>query len=64
MALISPGAVDTRMMNAALDHAGLKNANFLITTEQSAEAVINVVDQYERQHSGVFMAHTGEQLPW
>ncbi len=64
IALISPGAVDTRMMNAALDHANYKGKSFMITTAQSAEAVINVIDQYELKHSGAFMAHTGEQLPW
>ena len=64
IALISPGAVDTRMMNAALDHANYKGKSFMITTAQSAEAVINVIDQYERKHSGMFLAHTGEVLPW
>jgi NAD(P)-dependent dehydrogenase (short-subunit alcohol dehydrogenase family) len=64
IALISPGAVDTRMMNAALDHANYKGKSFMITTAQSAEAVINVIDQYELKHTGAFMAHTGEQLPW
>ncbi len=64
VALVSPGAVDTRMMNAALDHSGYKGPNFMITTEESAEAVINVIDQYERKHTGMFLAHTGEVLPW
>jgi len=64
IALISPGAVDTRMMNAALDHANYKGKSFMITTAQSAEAVINVIDQYELKHTGAFMAHTGEELPW
>jgi NAD(P)-dependent dehydrogenase (short-subunit alcohol dehydrogenase family) len=64
IALISPGAVDTRMMNAALDHANYQGKSFMITTEESAEAVINVIDQYERKHSGMFLAHTGEVLPW
>jgi len=64
IALVSPGAVDTRMMNAALDHANYKGKSFMITTAESAEAVINVIDQYERKHSGMFLAHTGEVLPW
>lgn len=64
VALISPGAVDTRMMDEALGHAGMNNRSFLISTEESAEAVINVADQYELKHTGVFMAHTGEELPW
>lgn len=64
VALVSPGAVDTRMMNAALDHANYKGKSFMITTAQSAEAVINVIGQYERKHTGMFLAHTGEVLPW
>ena len=64
VAIISPGAVNTRMMDAALDHAGMKYRGFLISTEQSAEMVINVADQYELKHTGRFMAHTGEELPW
>jgi NAD(P)-dependent dehydrogenase (short-subunit alcohol dehydrogenase family) len=65
VALVSPGAVDTRMMDAALGHAGMKKTpGFLITPAESAEAVINVIDQYELKHTGVFMAHTGEMLPW
>lgn len=64
IALVSPGAVDTRMMNAALDHANYQGKSFMITTAESAEAVINVIDQYERKHSGMFLAHTGEVLPW
>ena len=64
VALISPGAVDTQMMNTALKSTGIKRASFLITPEQSAEAVINVIDQYELQYTGVFMAHTGDMLPW
>jgi len=65
--LISPGAVDTKMMNSALDHSNMNvkgRANFLITPQQSAEAVINVADQFEMKYTGYFMAHTGEMLPW
>ncbi len=64
VALISPGAVDTRMMEEALGHAGMKNRSWLITPAESAEGVINVIDQYELKYSGRFMAHTGEELPW
>ena len=63
IALVSPGAVDTRMMNAALDHANFKG-NFLITPAESAEAVINVVDQYDIQMTGAFMSHRGDPIPW
>jgi NAD(P)-dependent dehydrogenase (short-subunit alcohol dehydrogenase family) len=62
VAIVSPGAVDTDMMNLALDRAGVKFQ--LLTTEQSAEAVINVISQYELKHTGVFMSHEGEELPW
>ena len=61
--LISPGAVDTEMMNSALDHAGFKG-NFLITPEESAEAVINIIDQYNFEMSATFMSHRGDVIPW
>lgn len=63
VALISPGAVDTEMMNSALDHAGFKG-NFLITPEESAEAVINIIDQYDLKMTGTFMSHRGDVIPW
>jgi NAD(P)-dependent dehydrogenase (short-subunit alcohol dehydrogenase family) len=64
VALVSPGAVDTQMMNSALSHAGMKKANFLITTEESAEACINVVDQFKLEYTGLFMSHEGDIIPW
>jgi NAD(P)-dependent dehydrogenase (short-subunit alcohol dehydrogenase family) len=63
VALISPGAVDTQMMNAALDHANFKG-NFLITPQESAEAVINVIDQYDLKMTGTFISHRGDVIPW
>ena len=63
VALISPGAVDTDMMNAALGHANFKG-NFLITPEESAEAVINIIDQYDLNMTGTFMSHRGDVIPW
>jgi len=63
IALISPGAVDTSMMKAALGHAGVK-ANFLITPQESAEAVINIIDQYDLKLTGTFMSHRGDVIPW
>ena len=62
VAIVSPGAVDTEMMNLALDRAGVKFK--LMTTADSAEAVINVIGQYELKHTGRFMSHEGEELPW
>ncbi|MEC9375913.1 MAG: SDR family oxidoreductase [Pseudomonadota bacterium] len=62
VAIVSPGAVDTDMMNLALDRAGVKFK--LLTTEQSAEAVINVIGQYEIKQTGVFMGHDGKEVPW
>ena len=64
IALISPGAVDTRMMNSALDHAGFKGNNFMITPQESAEAVINIIDQYDLKMTGTFMSHRGDVIPW
>ncbi len=61
--LISPGAVDTDMMNSALDYAGVKGG-FLITPEESADAVINIIDQYTLDMTGAFMSHRGEEIPW
>jgi NAD(P)-dependent dehydrogenase (short-subunit alcohol dehydrogenase family) len=63
VALISPGAVDTDMMNSALDHAGFKG-NFLITPQESAEAVINIIDQFNLKMTGTFMSHRGDVIPW
>lgn len=61
--LISPGAVDTEMMNSALGHAGIKGG-FLITPEESAEAVINIIDQYSLETTAAFMSHRGDEIPW
>lgn len=63
IALISPGAVDTEMMQTALGHAKFKG-NFLITPEESAEAVINIIDQYDLNLTGTFMSHRGDEIPW
>ena len=62
VALISPGAVDTDMMNLALDRAGVQFP--LLTPQQSAEAVINVIDQYGLDNTGRFISHEGEEYPW
>jgi NAD(P)-dependent dehydrogenase (short-subunit alcohol dehydrogenase family) len=62
VALISPGAVDTDMMNLALDRAGVTFK--LLTPQQSAEAVINVTDQYGLDMTGTFMSHQGTEIPW
>jgi NAD(P)-dependent dehydrogenase (short-subunit alcohol dehydrogenase family) len=62
VALVSPGAVDTDMMNLALDRAGVTFK--LLTPQQSAEAVINVIDQYGLDLTGTFMSHTGTEIPW
>jgi len=62
VALVSPGAVDTDMMNLALDRAGVTFK--LLTPQASAEAVINVIDQYGIDLTGTFMSHTGTEIPW
>ena len=60
--LISPGAVDTDMMAASM--GGRKFPGRLITPEQSAEAVINIVDQYGFDMSGTYISHKGAKIPW
>jgi NAD(P)-dependent dehydrogenase (short-subunit alcohol dehydrogenase family) len=62
VALISPGAVDTDMMNLALSRAGVKFK--LLTAAQSAEMVINVIDNYGLDLTGTFMSHEGTEIPW
>ncbi|MDJ0929055.1 MAG: SDR family oxidoreductase [Gammaproteobacteria bacterium] len=62
VALISPGAVDTDMMAKALEGSNFRMR--LLTPEQSAEAVINVIDQYGFDMSGTFLSHEGVKLPW
>lgn len=62
VALVSPGAVDTQMMRTAL--AGAKFPMRLLTPADSAEAVINIIDQYDFKLSGTFMSHRGSKIPW
>jgi len=50
------------MMNLALSRAGVKFK--LLTPEQSAEAVINVIDQYDLKMTGSFVSHRGTEIPW
>jgi len=62
VALISPGAVDTNMMQEAM---GGRNVRLrLMDPADSAEAVINVIDQYGVDLSGTFMSHQGSKIPW
>jgi len=62
VAIISPGAVDTDMMNLALDRAGVQFP--LLTPEKSAEMVINVIDNYGLGLTGTFLSHEGTEIPW
>ena len=62
VALISPGAVDTDMMNLALSNANVKMP--LLTPTQSAEAVIDTIDNYTFEMTGSFMSHTQSEIPW
>ncbi len=62
VALISPGAVDTDMMNLALERAGVRFK--LMTPVQSAEAVATVIDGYGLEQTGTFLSHKGESIPW
>lgn len=62
VALISPGAVDTNMMQEAM---GGRNVRLrLMDPADSAEAVINIIDQYGFDLSGTFMSHRGAKIPW
>jgi NAD(P)-dependent dehydrogenase (short-subunit alcohol dehydrogenase family) len=62
VALISPGAVNTDMMREALGNSNVRMR--LLTPADSAEAVINVIDQYGFDMSGTFMDHRGAKIPW
>lgn len=62
VALISPGAVDTDMMNLALDRAGVRFP--LLEPTDSAAMVIDMIDNYGLDMSGSFMSHEGKEYPW
>ncbi len=62
VALISPGAVDTDMMNLALERAGVRFK--LLAPAQSAEMVATVIDGYGLEQTGTFLSHKGESIPW
>jgi NAD(P)-dependent dehydrogenase (short-subunit alcohol dehydrogenase family) len=62
VALISPGAVDTDMMNLALDRAGVRFP--LLEPSDSAAKVIDMIDNYSLDMSGSFMSHEGKEYPW
>jgi NAD(P)-dependent dehydrogenase (short-subunit alcohol dehydrogenase family) len=62
VALISPGAVDTAMMQLALNRAGV---NFpLLSAADSAAMVIDVISKYGLDRTGTFLSHKGEEIPW
>jgi len=62
VALVSPGAVDTAMMNLALERAGVRFP--LLPPAKSAAMVINTIDNYGLDMAGSFMSHEGKELPW
>lgn len=62
VALISPGAVDTDMMALALERAGVSIP--LLTPEQSASMVIDMIDKHDLDMAGKFMSHDGKEYPW
>ena len=55
--LVSPGFVKTDF-TAGID------LPMMITPQQSAAAVIKVIDRYDLAKTGTFMRHTGEEEPW
>lgn len=62
VALISPGAVDTKMMQLALERAGVSFP--LLTPADSAAMVIDVISKYGIDRAGTFLSHEGEEIPW
>ena len=62
VALISPGTVDTDMMNLALDRAGIKFP--LMEAANSAAMVIDMIDNYGLDMTGSFRSHENEEYPW
>lgn len=62
VALISPGAVDTGMMQLALERAGVKFP--LLTPADSAAMVIDVISKYGLDRTGTFLSHEGTEIPW
>lgn len=55
--LVSPGFVRTDFTKGI-------DLPMMITPEQSAAAVIKVIDGYDLSKTGTFMRHTGEESPW
>ena len=55
--LVSPGFVKT-------DFTKGLDLPMMITAEQSATAVIKVIDGYDLAKTGTFMRHTGEEAAW
>ena len=55
--IISPGFVKTDFT------PGLNNPA-MISPQESAAAVINVIDGYDLSKTGTFLEHTGKEIPW
>ena len=55
--IISPGFVRTNF-TPGLNHPAM------ISPEQSASMVIAVIDDYDLEKTGTFLAHDGRELPW
>ncbi len=55
--LVSPGFVKTDFTRGI-------DLPIMITPEQSAAAVITVIDGYTLEQAGTFMRHTGQVAPW
>jgi NAD(P)-dependent dehydrogenase (short-subunit alcohol dehydrogenase family) len=47
-----------RRFTSGLDHPAM------ISPEQSARMVIAVIDDYDLEKTGTFLAHDGRELPW
>ena len=55
--LVSPGFVDTNF-------GGLPTLPGMITAQESGEAVVSVIDDFDMDKSGLMITHKGEVAPW
>lgn len=58
---LHPGTVDTELSKPF--HGGIPQKQ-IITPEQSAEGLLNVLDNFSREKNGSFYSFDGSELPW
>lgn len=67
VAMVHPGVVPTDMMQALMGQGMVPPPELMaqiITTEQSAEGMVNVIDNMSLGKTGEFLSYTGAVLPW